>query len=43
MRNPRTTAKELLGFNDWVTRRWAVLRSQHEERAGSDENQFDSS
>ncbi|GIW95824.1 MAG: hypothetical protein KatS3mg110_3865 [Pirellulaceae bacterium] len=43
VRNPRRTAKELLGFNDWVRRRRAVLRRQREERAGSDENRFDSS
>ncbi|GIW91037.1 MAG: hypothetical protein KatS3mg109_1469 [Pirellulaceae bacterium] len=43
VRNPRRTAKELLGFNDWVRRRRAVLRRQREERAGSDENRLDSS
>ncbi|GIW92019.1 MAG: hypothetical protein KatS3mg110_0060 [Pirellulaceae bacterium] len=43
VRNPLRTAKELLGFNDWVRRRRAVLRRQREERAGSDENRLDSS
>jgi hypothetical protein len=30
VRNPRTTAKELSGFNDWVTRRRTVLPSQRQ-------------